>query len=339
MAEFDTSEIIASQEPTFSSVWETIKIPERINTDLIQEALGDAESIINGVIIALNIAKTGLEIAATLLREYADPFAAVLDALIAELISFVDGLYDTGVSVTSVLPSLAKPYSLKEALRLVGDSCTDTYDDNRPIRTVNVLDQFGVISVVANVDTLDALTPILEIYKNIISTKDVERYIDGITAKYKPGDIPPTSKREGVAPNWESAKLIDTFPYLKGLLLVLRDMIFTLKPKDSLQSIVQGLIRIIERRISYLGTLIDTLNAAIEAYLSIVGQPIKMHASFGKGDQNTLASVYYDAANTIPPSFLTPNGFNQVGVGCVITCVAVGPSAPQTLLNIFGVIV
>lgn len=325
------------EDAGFESVWQEVTLPPVIPEDTLTQVQSTLNTVVDAVVVVLKAILKALETAQNFLIDFADPLAVLLDTIIQEVTSLISGLFDTGIYMASVLPSLENPYNLRTCLNTLGDSCVDKFDPNRPITSSGLTTEFAVIALTASADSLDLLTPILELYSKIISTKDLEEYINKINKAFEPGDFPPQTTREGVAPNWEAAQLVDAYPYLKDLLSVMRNLLVALRPKSSLSSLVQGLITLIQRRILYLEQLVATLNAAVDAYLSVVGSPLNMYVAIGQGDQETLAKAFYEAAGSIPTRFENPSNFQQVGVGAAIANVAVGPSAPETLLSIFGI--
>ena len=307
------------------SSWERIVIPQTISGDV----LDSLDSIISGITAAIGVAVEAVELAATVFDLVAFSYDAVLQALIDALDAIIKGLIEMGITYTAVIPTLGNLHSAEEALELLARSVEDEYDLSRPNTSNTAALQVSMICFVVKAGTLPELFDLINSLRSLINFSSFENSIETVTAEAK--FLPLTG---GEKPDWNSAKLVDAFPFVGDLLQQLDDLIALLPQGKSFGDALHATADMLRNKAIRLQQLSSEITAAFELYLTVVGLSFDALVLDGIVTNEELKLAIRKGIQTIP------NNQND-NIGAVVAISNVVPSGEPTtaFFELFGVVI
>jgi hypothetical protein len=307
--------------------WDEVKLKGYLDQGPLEEFAEKLTDVKEGLTLGLEAYIAALTAAKLYIITEIDPAAALHREIIDTLLGFIQGIKNSGLFITKVIPDLGNLYSTNHVLSLLSTSVLDPLDPYRPIKG-----QFSEVVlmkvIVARAPTLKDVFGILDLLELFFSVPEFPRALE-VLLKGVP-DPTPEILGTGAYPDWESGKFSEHFPILGDIADVMEDVVLTLVPvSDAFATLIDEVIEQIELRISILNALIAKFSAAIDSFIGILeAEPFLILTIDGSYTASELSGELLKAQSTIP------NAFNDVA-GCIALAATV-PDAIAILDTIMG---
>lgn len=284
------------------------------------------------IIALLNLIKALLEALAAILIGLLDAFRAILMAAIALLTDIINDLLNTGAYMYVDVPGLTPTEVTLAETGIIFDpvdqwtagqelkpppvtpdgyarwatrfqqSFDDPGDPHRPIVTAGAPIQ--AVFIVFAAPSLDPLRQLMYLLGKLFN-------IDSFVAafeKYQPGNPDPRRTRaramKGVKPDWDSIKLVDILPQLKGLYALPEALRGLLASVDGLSGLIRALAAAMNEKAQTLMKLAEALQAILDLLEALKSIGFYILPVSTTGGSAALAQAFQAAADRPPGGYI-----------------------------------
>lgn len=221
----------------------------------------------------LEVLKTALDVASSLLIGIDDIFTAIYETLYDLIMDTVQQLTQTGIyNIVHYTPSLSMYLTPRQWCSAVGNSLFDTMDLERPL----LVDPEAFVCAVALVTTSDSINELYGSWNQLCAMLGM--FTGALFGQYEnwrnPGDSLTVSAGVGQFPDWKSLRLSDIFPGMNQAADYLMGLLDTLKPTIPKSEILSQFAAFLDQKIQVLqmyGQKILAVIGLITTILNIEG--------------------------------------------------------------------